>query len=585
MSHLVYVMLVCHCSAGLLTLGDPRNAIPDSALPKSQVDYVDESLAPMRVAKSASFPRDRRAAKNQRKRSPFTAPDDVLIPRKPDLSRLLRSSNATQATGTVHTATSGASHMTLPLPAPSAASQQPAQEGTLREQPDVPSPRVGLQPQPDRCMRQESRSDGALIPLGLSGARLCDEQLDSTHSPDKLGSLDQSVQGSITSTCIGAMLEPGSGCASPAEENAQQTGPLPLPPDDFTSHHTVLQPMAGASRTGAGQLPQGGSVAGVLLSSFILAPRAPQGFRRPATASLAQQHCRRRETAMPRTLTIAAASGQALSSEALARHGGRGLLPAPFHRKAPFVASGYTTAVRTLGSQRCCCHDMQPACQQVCGSEALMQHACKTTLWLRIQQVFDHQDKATKRVAKPDNRRVELAAEVEELEEDHRAAKAMLSHNQAQLQREMQGAAAACGFAQSRGCRCIGVLNCTWLDCWQRHASAMFCSKCVSAEQAAHLESFKRKQRAVQRPQSAAPATMRTSALHCEQGKARPQTAAPHHDRRRSASSAPGSLACSPVSVDLDGLHLLHATGHKCRLQRYGARVQGCAARLEACVS
>ena len=56
--------------------------------------------------------------------------------------------------------------------------------------------------------------------------------------------------------------------------------------------------------------------------------------------------------------------------------------------------------------------------------------------------MFDHVDGATKRVAKPDNRRVEAATEAEELEEDRLAAKALMAHNLEQLEREMQGAVA-----------------------------------------------------------------------------------------------------------------------------------------------
>ena len=61
-----------------------------------------------------------------------------------------------------------------------------------------------------------------------------------------------------------------------------------------------------------------------------------------------------------------------------------------------------------------------------------------------LQAVFDVRAGVTKRVALPDNRRVEAEQEAEDLEADVVATRALLEHNRAELARERQRALRDC---------------------------------------------------------------------------------------------------------------------------------------------
>lgn len=66
-----------------------------------------------------------------------------------------------------------------------------------------------------------------------------------------------------------------------------------------------------------------------------------------------------------------------------------------------------------------------------------------------LQAVFDVRAGMTTRVATPDNRRVCAEQEADDLEADVQAAKALLAHNRAELERELRGARL---FRSLRGC-------------------------------------------------------------------------------------------------------------------------------------
>lgn len=57
-----------------------------------------------------------------------------------------------------------------------------------------------------------------------------------------------------------------------------------------------------------------------------------------------------------------------------------------------------------------------------------------------MQSLFDFREGVTKRVAKPNNRKVEAATELEDAKEAELAAKALLAHNKAQILCEKQRA-------------------------------------------------------------------------------------------------------------------------------------------------